>query len=204
MGARGRGVGNGGVEPPRIRSISWLGFSRRRAPRRIGVDPRDGAPSARSADWGGFLAALAGDAVPEGFLDGPDRDQGRQNRDPLPDGGNESVGSKRRPFRPFGRVVYDDGHLRGEPPTWSSRVRFADRPGYQETTMTIMQTIAVEIDAAGTVHPLDPIGRLPAGRALLTLLPGADDALALAEPALAEDWLRPEEDAAWAHLQPAK
>lgn len=66
--------------------------------------------------------------------------------------------------------------------------------------MTIMQTIAVEIDAAGNIRPLDPIGRLPAGRALLTLLPGGDDALTLAEPALAEDWLRPEEDAAWAHF----
>lgn len=70
--------------------------------------------------------------------------------------------------------------------------------------MTIMRTIAVEIDAAGHVHPLEPIGRLPAGRALLTLLPDGDDALALAEPALAEDWLRPEEDAAWAHLQPGR
>ena len=69
--------------------------------------------------------------------------------------------------------------------------------------MTTMQTIAVAIDAAGNVHPLDPIGRLPAGRALLTLLPGGGDALMLAEPALAEDWLRPEEDAALAHVQPA-
>ncbi len=70
--------------------------------------------------------------------------------------------------------------------------------------MTILQTIAVEIDATGQVHPLEPIGKLPAGRALLTLLPGGDDTLALAEPALAEDWLRPEEDAAWAHLQPGR
>ncbi len=70
--------------------------------------------------------------------------------------------------------------------------------------MTIMHTIAVEIDAAGIVHPLEPIGKLPAGRALLTLLPAEDDVLALAESALAEDWLRPEEDAAWSHLQPAR
>jgi len=36
------------------------------------------------------------------------------------------------------------------------------------------------------------------------LEPAAGDAALLAESALAEDWLRPEEDAAWAHLQPAK
>ena len=70
--------------------------------------------------------------------------------------------------------------------------------------MAIMQTIDVEIDAEGNLHPLEPIGKLPADRALLTPLPGGDDTLALAEPALAGDWLRPEEDAAWAHLQPAR
>jgi len=30
-----------------------------------------------------------------------------------------------------------------------------------------------------------------------------DETALLSEPALAEDWNRPEEDAAWAHLQPA-
>jgi hypothetical protein len=68
----------------------------------------------------------------------------------------------------------------------------------------MLRTIEVEIDAAGQVHPLEFVSRLPAGRALLTLLtPSVDEALQLAEPALVEDWLRPEEDAAWAHLQPA-
>lgn len=43
-------------------------------------------------------------------------------------------------------------------------------------------------------------------RVLVTLVdsPGAGDGLCgahLSEPALAVDWLRPEEDAAWAHLQ---
>jgi hypothetical protein len=67
----------------------------------------------------------------------------------------------------------------------------------------MLQTIEVEIDARGAVHPLEAVGQLPAGRALLTLLtPAPDEALILAEAALAEDWLRPEEDAAWAHLQP--
>lgn len=57
-----------------------------------------------------------------------------------------------------------------------------------------MKTIAVEIDAQGRVHPLEPLLRLPPGRALLTLLePAAGDAALLAESALAEDWLRPEQ-----------
>jgi hypothetical protein len=34
--------------------------------------------------------------------------------------------------------------------------------------------------------------------------PPAHDAALLSEAALAEDWNRPEEDAAWAHLQPDK
>ncbi|HWE05859.1 MAG TPA: hypothetical protein VG274_04070 [Rhizomicrobium sp.] len=69
----------------------------------------------------------------------------------------------------------------------------------------MLQTIEVEIDATGRVRALEPVGKLPVGRALLTLLPSSeDDASRVAELSLAEDWLRPEEDAAWAHLQPGK
>jgi hypothetical protein len=69
----------------------------------------------------------------------------------------------------------------------------------------MLHTIEVEIDANGHIRPLGAVGRLPPGRALLTLLNSTeDDALLMAESALAEDWLRPEEDAAWAHLQPGK
>jgi hypothetical protein len=69
----------------------------------------------------------------------------------------------------------------------------------------MLHTIEVEIDATGHIHPLEPVESIPAGRALLTLLrPPLDEALQLAEAALAEDWLRPEEEEAWAHLQPAK
>ena len=44
-------------------------------------------------------------------------------------------------------------------------------------------------------------------RALVTILeeaPTVHDAALLSEAALAEDWNRAEEDAAWAHLQPAQ
>lgn len=67
------------------------------------------------------------------------------------------------------------------------------------------QTIEVEIDPEGRIHPLEPLTRLPTGRALLTLLePIRDDVTLLSEPALAEDCLKPEEDQAWADLLPDK
>jgi hypothetical protein len=67
------------------------------------------------------------------------------------------------------------------------------------------RSIEVEIDEAGVIQPLRPDERLPAGRALLTW-PASENAigLLLSEKALAEDWLRPEEDEAWAHLQLVK
>jgi hypothetical protein len=69
----------------------------------------------------------------------------------------------------------------------------------------MLHTIEVEIDSDGQIHPVETTRRLPVGRALLTLLtPPADETALLAEAALAEDWLKPEEDAAWAHLQPGK
>jgi hypothetical protein len=63
------------------------------------------------------------------------------------------------------------------------------------------RTIEVEIDEAGAVHPLDPKLKLPPGRAVLAW-PERDDLYPalMSEKALA-DWLRPEEDEAWAYLQ---
>ena len=73
----------------------------------------------------------------------------------------------------------------------------------------MLKTIEAIIDEQGNVRLLESI-RLPAARrALVTILEGeplleiAETAL-LSEPALAEDWNRPEEDAAWSHLQPAQ
>lgn len=72
----------------------------------------------------------------------------------------------------------------------------------------MFQTIEVVIDASGQIHPLGPPIRLPPGCALLTLLTLLDEQVnesaLLAEAALAKDWLKPEEDEAWAHLQPGK
>lgn len=69
----------------------------------------------------------------------------------------------------------------------------------------MFQTIEIEIEASGRVKAIEPGVTLRPGRALLTLLePRRDEASLLAEPALAEDWLQPEEDEAWAHLQPGR
>jgi len=63
------------------------------------------------------------------------------------------------------------------------------------------RTVEVEIDEAGAVHPVEPGLKLPQGRAVLAW-PENDDLYpaVMSEKALS-DWLRPAEDAAWAHLQ---
>ena len=64
------------------------------------------------------------------------------------------------------------------------------------------RTIQVEVDEAGLVHPLDPSCRLPSGRATLVWDTAGSELFQLSEKVLAEDWLKPEEDAAWGYLQP--
>jgi hypothetical protein len=71
------------------------------------------------------------------------------------------------------------------------------------------QTVEAVIDEQGTVRLLEPLQLPAARRALVTILEESPVVLAnetalLSEAALAEDWNRPEEDAAWSHLQPAK
>jgi len=66
----------------------------------------------------------------------------------------------------------------------------------------MLQTIEVQIDDQGIVRPIDKSIKLPEGRALLTLLYPIDMECAnLSEQALAVDWLKSEEEEAWAHLQ---
>ena len=70
-----------------------------------------------------------------------------------------------------------------------------------------MRTVEAQIDEAGRVKLLEEVHLPAARRALVTILdeePTAEEAAILSEPALAEDWNRPEEDAAWSHLQRAK
>ena len=71
----------------------------------------------------------------------------------------------------------------------------------------MVRTVEAVIDEQGNVHLLEPVPLSASRRALVMILdePGelvAETAL-LSERSLAEDWSRPEEDAAWSHLQPA-
>ena len=72
----------------------------------------------------------------------------------------------------------------------------------------MIQTVEAVVDADGQVRLLGAVTVDSPRRALITVLdePAAvpGEAAILAEPALAEDWSRPEEDAAWAYLQPEK
>jgi hypothetical protein len=68
-----------------------------------------------------------------------------------------------------------------------------------------MRTVEAIIQPSGEVQLTEPVQVSSPRRALVTILeepPRMDDALLLSETALAEEWNRPEEDAAWAHLKP--
>jgi hypothetical protein len=71
----------------------------------------------------------------------------------------------------------------------------------------MLPTVEAIIDEQGNVRLLEGV-RLPAvRRALVTILEDApvldvEQAVLSSEPSLARDWDRPEEDAAWSHLQP--
>ena len=72
----------------------------------------------------------------------------------------------------------------------------------------MLRTVEAVIDAQGHVQVLEPISLPGARRALVTILEEEPDTsihetALLSEAALAEDWNRPEEDAAWSHLQQA-
>ena len=56
------------------------------------------------------------------------------------------------------------------------------------------QTLEVEIDESGNIHPLDANARPPVGRVTLVWDSAGHELYQLSEASLAEDWLRPEED----------
>jgi hypothetical protein len=71
------------------------------------------------------------------------------------------------------------------------------------------RTLEAVIEAGGKVRLLEPVDIAIARRALVTVLdeephPQTDECVRLSEPALAVDWDRSEEDAAWSHLQLAR
>lgn len=73
----------------------------------------------------------------------------------------------------------------------------------------VVQTVEGMIDRDGVVRLLEPVFITGPRRALVTILPESlehttHETTLLSEAALAADWNRAEEDAAWAYLQPEK
>lgn len=68
----------------------------------------------------------------------------------------------------------------------------------------MIRTVEATIDEQGTVLLQEAITLTGPHRALVTILeeePHLNAIALLSEAALTEDWNRPEEDAAWSHLQ---
>ncbi len=70
----------------------------------------------------------------------------------------------------------------------------------------MIRTVEAVIDEDGNVRLLEPVHLPVARRALVTILEepsvaGVSESALLSEAALLQDWNRPEEDEAWAHLQ---
>ena len=73
----------------------------------------------------------------------------------------------------------------------------------------MIRTVEAVIDEQGNVRLLESVGLPVPRRALVTILENepaisVPETALLSEPALAEDWNRPEEDEARSHLQPAQ
>jgi len=71
------------------------------------------------------------------------------------------------------------------------------------------QTVEAIIDKNGNVHLLESVKLSSSRLALVTILEEepvdfVSETALLSEQVLAQDWLRPEEDAAWSHLQLAQ
>ena len=71
--------------------------------------------------------------------------------------------------------------------------------------LTMLATHEAILNPDGALRFLEPVRLASAQRVLVTFTEPVDEAVdgaALSQPSLAVDWLREEEDAAWAHLQP--
>jgi hypothetical protein len=73
----------------------------------------------------------------------------------------------------------------------------------------MLRTVEAVIDEQGNVRLLETVHLAATRRALVTILEdeivaGVHETALLSEPALSKDWNRPEEDAAWSHLQQAQ
>jgi hypothetical protein len=77
----------------------------------------------------------------------------------------------------------------------------------QGYSLNAMKTVEAIIEPTGEIRLMEPVQVAFPTRALVTILeeaPDSRDIALLSEAALAEDWNRAEEEAAWAYLQPGK
>ena len=72
----------------------------------------------------------------------------------------------------------------------------------------MIHTVEATVDERGIVQLLEPVHLDRRHRALVTILEDepalSHETALLSEACLAQDWTRPEEDAAWSHLQQAQ
>ncbi len=71
----------------------------------------------------------------------------------------------------------------------------------------MLNTVEAVLQTNGALEFLEPIHLVAAQRVLVTFTGQQDESLSgaqLSERSLSVDWLRAEEDAAWAHLQAAE
>ena len=73
----------------------------------------------------------------------------------------------------------------------------------------MIRKVEAVVDEQGTVRLKETVSLAAPRRAVVTIFDEeraarVDESSLLSEPALAQDWNRPEEDAAWSHLQPAR
>ena len=67
----------------------------------------------------------------------------------------------------------------------------------------MLQALEATIETSGEIHLIKPIHLTHSCRAIVTILeePEIPETALLSQQVLACDWDRPEEDAAWSHLQ---
>lgn len=67
----------------------------------------------------------------------------------------------------------------------------------------MLKSIQATIEANGEIHLLEPVRVAHSCRAIVTIIdpPDVPETALLSQEVLSHDWERPEEDAAWSHLQ---
>lgn len=67
----------------------------------------------------------------------------------------------------------------------------------------MLKAVEATIERNGEIHLVEPLHLTHSCRAIVTIMdePDVPETALLSQQALAHDWERPEEDAAWSHLQ---